>query len=264
MQKKYTTIYIVILCLLFMSFNSQYLNQSLSEDTRISEKRVECNLISPDNDTSIIYIEYELYVKTDSSFKDSINSMIKGFYIPYDASEEEINKSLSHTLFSDYLKQITVDYYEYLERHDTGTRWSFNERVFIYDSFSTIAEVHYSGWSYMGGAHSNDFSYIYILDKEDGRKLQLSDFFSDIPELTKIVEPYFRDQNLLEKDKNLSLHEAGYDFGEDGLELNNNFSFSNRRISFLYNRYEIGPYPLPPSEVIVPLCKIQHLLIREI
>lgn len=92
--------------------------------------------------------------------------------------------------------------------------------------------------------------------------MKLSDFVLDIDELTRIAAPLFREQNGIEEGE--TLEDAGYEFGDEGFYLNDNFSFKGNTLDFFYNPYEVGPYSLPASQVEIPLDEIKHLFIRDI
>jgi hypothetical protein len=50
----------------------------------------------------------------------------------------------------------------------------------------------------------------------------------------------------------------GYTFPEDRFALNDNYGFSREGISFFFNSYEIAPYVMGPTEVLIPYDRIRE------
>jgi hypothetical protein len=59
---------------------------------------------------------------------------------------------------------------------------------------------------------------------------------------------------------NENLQDAGW-FIEGRLTANENFYFTEKKIVFVYNPYEIGPYAAGAPSVEIPLSKLEDLLI---
>ncbi|MDX2361435.1 MAG: RsiV family protein [Crocinitomicaceae bacterium] len=212
-------------------------------------------------DTSLITFEYAYYSQLDSAYKDSVNAFIVDLYTrDYCVDSGWESTVITEELFSNYLQCFSDDFHEYANGEDEMI-WSLECQVSIDDSHEGFVEISHRAWSYEGGAHGNGYSQISIIDKEDGGKLKLEDFFTDLSELAEIAKPFFRDQNMVEEGQ--TLEEAGYEFG-DAFYLCNNFSIYKDGLYVYYDRYEIGPYAMPPSEVMIPMAEIQHLLKRDI
>jgi len=113
---------------------------------------------------------------------------------------------------------------------------------------------------YTGGAHGIETTTLQTLDRENERWLTLEDLFVDgfREELTAIGERCFRELVAIEADSSLS--SAGFLFDDDRFVLCGNFAVRNDGLLFHWNPYEIAPYALGPTDLLLPLGEIEHLL----
>jgi hypothetical protein len=118
-------------------------------------------------------------------------------------------------------------------------------------------QVKRNSYQFTGGAHGNSYVSNNLFSKETGEQLNLKDFISDIPKLTKIAEKYFR--QTVEIKATDDLEEQGFWFTK-GFELNGNFYFENNKMIFVYNQYEIGPYSMGIIFVEIPVREIKSLI----
>ena len=79
--------------------------------------------------------------------------------------------------------------------------------------------------------------------------LGLQQLFSvdNLKEVSKLAEGYFR-KNASMNDTT-SFEEAGFWFSNEEFHLNNNFTFSDEGITWLFNPYEIAPFAFGTIEV---------------
>jgi hypothetical protein len=113
--------------------------------------------------------------------------------------------------------------------------------------------------SFYGGAHPSEYVYLRNFDPLSGDSIGLGMVFKEeaLKELTSIGEREFRKRKGLKKKD--SLEENGYWFEEDRFELTSNFAFTENGLWFYYNDYEIAPYSMGSSEIILPYNQIAHL-----
>jgi hypothetical protein len=94
-----------------------------------------------------------------------------------------------------------------------------------------------------------------------GAKIRLADvLLADYePRLTEIAEREFRASNGI--NPGVSLHDAGYTFfKDDRFALNDNFWIGPRGITFYYNPYEIAPWSMGATELLLTYREIGELI----
>lgn len=227
-------------------------------------------LVTPDkNDTGYVNLSYQFYAKKDSLFKDSIHYFIGNYVQALTEFEgEEVKDELSANYFEAQADSFVLIYDGqvalYLEddSYEIGGVWDLESDISIDDDYTSFIALTISEWSYTGGAHGNGAYTIHMFNRSDGGYLELSDFFTDINELNKICDPYFRDLIGVSLEDNLA--DAGYWFDDDKFAVNNNFSFNGDELTFYFNTYEISDYATGPTDLGIPISKIKHLLKRGI
>jgi len=220
------------------------------------------------SDSTEFVIDYEYFSRQnssfvmDSSFKDSVNTIIYEVVKQETFSEVYDNvEPITKHFFSAQLDSLAKVYESEEDGDEHATLWDLEMSIGIQD-FSSFVVVTLSGWSYTGGAHGNGYFNYRKINLKDGIELGTKDFFTDVDALNVIAEPYFR--ALFELSAEESLNEYGFWFYNDEFSVNENFTFSGDDIVFYYNSYEIAPYAGGPTELIVPMEKIKHLLKREL
>lgn len=236
-----------------------------SEPRIVSGEAVRWIYSSNSPDSSEFNISYEYYSRQnssyvmDSSYKDSVNTIIyNSVRLETYTGIEENREPLTKHFFEAQLDSLAEGFTE--EEDEYSTLWSLGMSTSI-DEYSTFVELTVSGWSYTGGAHGNGYVSYTMIDKDDGRELGLDDFFTDINALNTIAEPHFR--TLYDMPADQSLSDYGFWFPEEGFTVNDNFAFGGGGVIFYYNSYEIAPYAGGPTELVIPLDEIKHLLKRE-
>ena len=190
--------------------------------------------------------------------------------------EEKINKSIM-TLFSQEMLDGTesIDFeammdgfiqeYESFEKEfpDAPQSWIIERIGDVQLNRVNIFSIHFTDYSYTGGAHPNTYVTFRNFDLSNGEGIQLDELIPSEKknELTLIAEMEFR------KLKNLSteddLGQAGFWFEDNQFSLNDNFLITDTGLVFYYNNYEITAYAFGPTELVIPYSKIKLLIKKE-
>ena len=227
---------------------------------RIQEGAVSREVYSESReDTVIVNMTYEFYSTQfssnimDSTFKNSVNKLIQEEVVIETQSEWEGTVDFLTPHFFESRMDSFVNVAQSEVDEFGSNPWGLELEIQI-KNFDSYVEVSSTGWSYTGGAHGNMHTSYWLVNKEDGRLLDVVDFFSDIEKLEEIMLPYFRKQNEIPQDQ--TLEEYGYWVEGDDLQVNSNFFFENGKVVFYYDVYEIAPYAGGPSEVYIPLNQL--------
>lgn len=227
------------------------------EKYTVEEKEKNCD----GDNCAYMKLEYEYIKGGDPEDENSViakvngeaESLMHGFITNEAGVDESLLMDPSACAMS-----FIESYQEFKEMDDMGGAWTADFTQTITHPFEEIYTITTSSWVYAGGAHGNGALTYTTISSANGKKLTLKDVFTDLNKLTEIAESYFRKQNM--EDPEMDLTDAGYEFGEEGFSLNENFSLTSKGVIFSYNSYEIGPYSMPPSDIDIPMEKIKPLL----
>jgi hypothetical protein len=211
--------------------------------------------ISVETDTTKINIRFPLL--QGAPLKDSVQKAILDGVVGSDS----LSKSLE-----DYANNFIADYQSYLkDEFSNHFPWEMDIDISVATNTANHFCIVANEYEYMGGAHPNGYVIYSNFDRATGSIVGLGSIFENgtKEKLTVIAEKLFREQQQV--DDSLSLADAGFftlvEEGEEGrFFLNQNFLIEKDGIRFYYNKYEIAPYVVGPSEVFIPWQKILHLL----
>lgn len=103
--------------------------------------------------------------------------------------------------------------------------------------------------SYTGGAHGNYFSIYSTFDLNTGKVLTLKDLDKNLSKITRLGENKFRELKQIPYNK--KLNDFGFFFDKDRFYLPENFGVTDKSVIFYYNSYEIAPYVMGPTELVM-------------
>jgi len=121
-----------------------------------------------------------------------------------------------------------------------------------------VVSLRFDIYHFSGGAHGNPSNILQSFDST-GHALTLTEIVSDTAQLRKLAEQKFR-QVRKEVVGNKTLEEAGYFVEGDTLPLPQNYALSPEGLLLYYNPYEIGPYVMGATELVLPYTQLQSLL----
>jgi hypothetical protein len=121
--------------------------------------------------------------------------------------------------------------------------------------------LHTNTYWFMGGAHPMSMEYYYVYDRKSFKRITLDDIFVQGygKKLLPSAEAIFRKQENLKPADKLG-EENGYFFENGRFILNDNFTFTDKGIKFLFNVYEIKPYAAGVTELEIPYESLKEIL----
>lgn len=172
-----------------------------------------------------------------------------------------------------FAKELLTDYKRnnigLIDALDSTSRYSFNNEHTV-SGFSLLSDklIYVYGidrYIYMGGAHGLETKNYYNYNLKTGKLITENDLFKKnyISELavlikTRIVEQSQEDKADKNSEKISSLDET--DFWTDSIKPNGNFYITDEGINYVFNPYEIAPYYMGQTEVILPFERLKDLL----
>lgn len=121
-----------------------------------------------------------------------------------------------------------------------------------------LVSLRFDTYYFTGGAHPNAYSILQSFDST-GNALRAADLVTDTLQLKQLVEQQFRQvRKEMVGDKSLSA--AGLFIKGDTLPLPQNYALTAEGLLLYYNPYEIGPYVMGGTELLLSYTQLQGLL----
>lgn len=204
-------------------------------------------------------IAYQYYKITDESpvYEENINMFISLGVVPQIGEENEVPslKNLNAAYFKKQLKDFKNDFDEIND--DTFGTWYMWDSTDIDEGYKDFVQVRRFNAYFTGGAHGSAYNSNTIFSRETGEPMKLKDVVKSTNKLTFLGEKYLR--KTMEIAPDADLESEGFWF-ENGFQLNENFEFTDKYMTFTYNQYEIGPYAMGIISVEIPIEKVKPLL----
>lgn len=190
-----------------------------------------------------------------------INKFVKSFIykeMNKDLNNGPISENSLNNLIDNYTSSVINDYSDI----DMDS-FEFYNSIIIDTIFTkkSIIVLEEKVESFMGGAHGNYNTQYYTFDTKYQTQLSVNDLFNK-KELTALAYNYFLEQNGLTK-KEFDIEKEGYNFKENKFQLNENFSIHDKKLSFVYNPYEIASYAQGQIIIEIPLSKLETIVKEE-
>ena len=146
------------------------------------------------------------------------------------------------------------------EKNGEIERWYDERKVDILFRDEAVISFRFTEKLKAGGAHElATVLYVsYALDRVD--RLSMADLFVEgsAQKLNQLGEKKFRELRGLPPGR--SLLDAGFDFPGGIFRLSSNFAVTAEGLVFRYNPYDIGPFALGETEVLLETAEIEELL----
>jgi hypothetical protein len=158
--------------------------------------------------------------------------------------------------------QEFVHQYEEYKMEDPQTKqgWYFSANVGVNILSDSLISMVIFRDEFTGGNHANRRKDFLNINPHTGEDVflahELEEGFEN--ELIVIAEKTFRAVRQIPETASLS--SSYFDFPEDKFKLTNTYGFTKHGIVFYYNNYEVAPYAIGPTEVIVPYAKVRDWL----
>lgn len=167
----------------------------------------------------------------------------------YHSPEEAMEAFMQE--YEDYFKTLTGA---------PNAFWLEKTVAILYQS-PAIVSIKFDTSAYTGGAHPNYAATFTSFNATTGGGVTLDEVLvaGYRPRLTRIAENEFRARHDIKP--GMTLRDAGYVFFKnDTFALNDNFWFGPDGVTFFYNNYEIAPYAMGPTDVLLTYPAIRELI----
>lgn len=177
------------------------------------------------------------------------------------------NKLIVERFSADLSKEYKQTNSSILEQMDDSTTlYSFNNEH-ILEGFSLLNDKNIysygiSRYVFMGGAHGlSTLTYINF-DMKTGRRITEDDLFLTgfVSKLSEILKARIVEQSTEDKDIKPILNLESSDYWIEAIKPNGNFYITDESINYVFNPYEIAPYYMGQTEVVIPFIRLSGLL----
>lgn len=213
-----------------------------------------------------IDIEVEFPVKfRDNQILDSIRSSIISNVFGDDYIKLPDDSVIPH-----FVKDIYDDYVEnnlpLVHQLDSGSVYSFNNEHTV-SGFSLLSDqnIYVYGierYVYMGGAHGLETRNYYNYSLRTGKLISENDLYTGnyIQNLSDLIKKRIVEQSHESGNQEPILSLEDTDYWTDSIKPNGNFYITDESINYVFNPYEIAPYSMGETEVVLPFDRIRSYL----
>lgn len=233
---------------------SRHLNPGVDKEELWEYGTVRSFTVHPEvpSDTARVSIQYTIPA-SGSGLKQLTDSLILSNLGVIDTM------NVDHQVFRQYGDEFLREYTFFVSGDSSHTfPWSLNIEIDFCYIGSQYVKADFSTEVYMGGAHGNTKFMHYMIDAGTNSLLTVEDICSDVPELEKRAEVYFRRLYSIDPGADLSAHQ--FWFQDNAFHLNQNFYFDTETVTFVFNQYEIAPYFMGAFYVELPLSELEDIL----
>ncbi len=203
---------------------------------------------------------YHNEIILDSIRNTLINNLFGSDYLQF--GNDSVLKVFAASLINEYkitnaplLEQLdSTAFYSFFNEHNLeGFSLLNDEKIYSYGI---------NRYVFMGGAHGLTTLNYFNFDLKSGKQIMENDLFEagfeeTLTSLlkTRIVEQSNEDPNV---ETIISLDDT--DYWVDAIKPNNNFYITDESLNYVFNPYEIAPYYMGITEVIIPFDRIKEIL----
>lgn len=261
----------LLLCILFsISFFSCTSKTVKTEEKDLSKKFY----LDKDTTAGSLHLDFQVELPIaycDSNILRSVHDSVVLYLFGSDYLHTPKEKLLE-TVANDFYESFVDDNKAVINIKDTIAGYTLKYKNVV-SGFSLLSDkrLYVYGverYIYMGGAHGNETRFYLNFDLTSGKTIKEPDIFNQGYEknLTEVIK-----KQILEicksapREKNSEAIETldDTDFWVDAIKPNGNFYVTDESINYVFNPYEIAPYSMGQTEVIIPFDKLYNILKNE-
>lgn len=142
------------------------------------------------------------------------------------------------------------------ENPDGALPWTLSRTAEIAYQDPKVVSLRFSEDVFQGGAHGLSTVHYASFDPATGRRLGLADLVAPDGE-SRLVEMGERElRKMRELSPEQSLEEAGFTFEGNKFVLSQEIAVLEEGLAIHYNPYEIGPYVMGSTEIVIPRSEL--------
>lgn len=247
-----------------ISFNSCKKNIVELSENNYSTKY----FLSEDTTLGAIKITIETEIPSNYKSKTVLDS-IRAFLISELYSKDFVNSpndSLAQKFAAELINEYRLSNEPMLEKLSKKNAYSFNFEHELHGFSLLNDKILFSygiiRYVYMGGAHGLSTRNFFNFDLKTGKKISEEEIFTDNynEKLTELIKTRIIEQSLEDSTINAISNLEDSDYWVDAIKPNGNFYITESSVNYVFNPYEIAPYSLGETEVILPFDRLTGIL----
>ena len=229
---------------------------------------VACGGYEKEGQSDLKFEMVDLKVESSAGCSDSIAcASFEVHYPEFDGLSETVSKNLREGInkalgyenpeaetmtIEEKGRRFVEDFEKYSEEFNDPIGWYFQSTAEPELISDTLISISVSSEFFTGGAHGGFTTYFVNIDPRDGSRVTLAGVLRKGYEqaLTDAGEVAFREIRVIPD--SVSFDESGFEFPNGKFQMNENYGFRREGIVFFYNNYEVAPYALGPTEILIP------------
>ncbi|MGB4413571.1 MAG: RsiV family protein [Paludibacter sp.] len=224
----------------------------LSSDTTKGKINIDINVEIP--------VCYDNEIVLDLIRKEIISNLFGDNYIniPID--------SVVQKFAVDLITEYKLNNGPLLEQMDSTSLYSFNNEH-VLEGFSLLNDEKIYSYGinryvFMGGAHGLSNVNYFNFDLRTGKKITEKELFKDdyATKLSELIKVRIVEQSVEDQESDTILNLEDTDFWVDAIKPNENFYITDESINYVFNPYEIAPYYMGQTEVVIPFYRLKDIL----
>jgi hypothetical protein len=159
------------------------------------------------------------------------------------------------------MARFLSDYAAFKASEPTSAQsWFLERKAFVLRSQPNLLSLSFSERSYLGGAHGMATVHYVNLDPLTGARKVLTDVLAEgaLLEAVALAEARFREVRGIAE--GTTLKDAGFTFENDTFVLSENFALRDDGLAFYYNPYDVAPYAMGATEILLSPEEVRPLL----
>ncbi|MBK7407741.1 MAG: DUF3298 and DUF4163 domain-containing protein [Saprospirales bacterium] len=140
---------------------------------------------------------------------------------------------------------------------DYSAGWWIESSHEVHRNTGKVVSIELMVSSFTGGAHPLGFSETFNFFVPEGTPVTLDKLITDQEGFLALVEKEFKLTRGLPESANLQ--DEGF-FYNEAFVLPTNFVFTEEGLYLIYNVYDVAPYVMGPTEILIPYTKLEGLL----
>ena len=138
--------------------------------------------------------------------------------------------------------------------------WFLERKAFVLRSARNLLSLSFSERSYLGAAHGLATVHYLNLDPVNGATKVLTDLLKDgaLDDVASLAEARLRQVRGIAA--GTTLKDAGFTFENDAFVLPDDFALRDDGLAFYYNPYDVAPYSMGATEIVLSPDEIRSLL----
>lgn len=199
----------------------------------------------------------------DSIRNTIVTNLFRDEYVSYP------NDSIVEQFANDLATEYRLNIEPMIDMLDSGSFYSFNNEH-VLSGFSLLSDKNIYAYGieryvFMGGAHGLETLNYLNFNLKTGKVIKENDIFIDNyeKELAELIKKQIIEkgkENKYPKNAEPILNFEDTDFWSDSIKGNGNFYITDESINYVFNPYEIAPFYMGQTEVIIPFSRLTSLL----